>query len=525
MPVLGGFPPTSPILTYPGYNATGIPTSFTFTWDESDLDCTFNINVLDGSNVIRSDSNVGLMAWAVSGLAYNHTYTWKVQALNSNGNSDWVQGTFTTGQAPIPNTPTDVSIAYPTSQTKPVFSWADSNNAEYYHLKITNNMSQIIKETDVTGLSYAIATDLYYNQGYNIHLSAINSSGSSTVYTEGFSIVDAPTPAVPTITSPSSGQTNVDIGATFTWTGSEPLYEWQITSDSTYTNIVQSGTGSGKSATLTPSLYDFNTTYYFRVRAKHLYNDSTYTKYSSWVNKSFSTMSAPSISPHANTDTGNNISVDWDKYTSFISSVTVNYTRVTDSVTGTSGSLAGATGAYYFSGLYYSEEYDFSFVVTYINGNTSTQAAPSTATTDAPPALSAPTNLVPADAATGISETPVFSWGSVTAADGYEIDIDDSSDFASVLQSSSPSSATYTYSGNLAWGTAYYVRVRATKLYNDGKLVQRSSYATHGFTVKIIPIPATPGDIIITYPTATKPVFSWSAIEYAEKYHIVIEKI
>lgn len=72
------------------------------------------------------------------------------------------------------------------------------------------------------------------------------------------------------------------------------------------------------------------------------------------------------------------------------------------------------------------------------------------------PSLSAPTG-----GATGVSITPSISWGNVSGADSFLVQISTSGSFTTIVQHKTVKSSPFNVSSALSAGTQYYVRVRA----------------------------------------------------------------
>ncbi|MDD3559547.1 MAG: T9SS type A sorting domain-containing protein, partial [Melioribacteraceae bacterium] len=111
-----------------------------------------------------------------------------------------------------------------------------------------------------------------------------------------------------------------------------------------------------------------------------------------------------------------------------------------------------------------------------------------------------PTLVSPANGSTTSDQTPTFDWTNSTGATGYDLQVDNNSNFSSPEINTSPTSSDYTPSGNLAYGT-YYWRVRAKNANGTSNWSSVWSFTIQnpGPNVPFNPIPpseATPGSTI-----------------------------
>ena len=90
----------------------------------------------------------------------------------------------------------------------------------------------------------------------------------------------------------------------------------------------------------------------------------------------------------------------------------------------------------------------------------------------------APALTLPADGATGTARQPVFSWSADPSATGYTIQIASDVAFANIVDSGTPTGATYTPSAPLATLTTYYWRVRANSSCGDSAFSTVRSFTT-----------------------------------------------
>jgi hypothetical protein len=135
-------------------------------------------------------------------------------------------------------------------------------------------------------------------------------------------------------------------------------------------------------------------------------------------------------------------------------------------------------------------------------------------------APSAPSLINPANNATGIALRPTFSWGSVSQATSYTIQVSTSPSFSSYVVSQPATVAFYTLSSDLTENTVYYWRVRAESSCGSSEWSKTSKFKTSETPCPILPSPA------VTTPDneegAGKITLSWNAVDGADSYSIQI---
>jgi hypothetical protein len=103
----GGEPPTTAPAQVtnlsPSNDAPGVPTSPTLTWNPSDGATGYEVTVKQGVTTFAFATVAGT-SFALSGLAPETTYTWRVDATNSLGTTAGDTWTFTTSNTPVATT-------------------------------------------------------------------------------------------------------------------------------------------------------------------------------------------------------------------------------------------------------------------------------------------------------------------------------------------------------------------------------------------------------------------------------------
>ena len=131
-----------------------------------------------------------------------------------------------------------------------------------------------------------------------------------------------------------------------------------------------------------------------------------------------------------------------------------------------------------------------------------------------------PSPASPADGATGQSTSVTISWGGVSLATSYELQVATDNSFSNVVVDQTQSGTSYTASG-LSQGTTYYWRVRASTLLLTSSWSSTWSFSTASGT----PSPSAPS---LASPTdgstglSTTPTLSWNASSGAASYNIEV---
>jgi hypothetical protein len=272
----------------------------------------------------------------------------------------------------------------------------------------------------------------------------------------------------PVLASPNSGAINQPTLLTLTWNAVNNAtgYDLQFSANADFSSVLL--TLNGLTLTRQPiSGLGFGATYYWRIRA------NTATGSSVWsAPNSFTTTSNNAVPPILSLPTNGavnqqpNLMLSWGA----VNNATGYNLQFADNpgfstVLLTLNNLQSNSQP--ISGLALGDTYYWRVSTTTASG-TSQWSAPNSFTTAlaaiTPPSLSlnAPVLQTPADRMTGVSRTPVFTWDMVQGVTSYELQVSNSSVFATtVVDMKDISMPTYTITNLLAGRTLYYWRVRA----------------------------------------------------------------
>ena len=325
-----------------------------------------------------------------------------------------------------------------------------------------------------------------------------------------FPLIAAPNPL-----SPSDGAANQTAPIVFDWSdvAGSTNYRIEIDNNSGFTSpevSAQSATSTFSTSALLPS-----TTYYWRVAAFDACG------WGNWSTpRSFSTCNAP-VAPNyvspANGATGITLPVvlDW----SDLAGVTTYQVQVDDNADFSSTAIDQqvATSTYSASGLTGGPVYYWRVRAQNSCGWGAWTTARSFTLTCTLPA--APTLASPANAATNLAQPIALDWNDVATATGYQIQVDNDSDFSSVTVAPTSTASTYSLSG-LATGTTYYWRVQAQSACGLGSFSASRSFTT-ACNLPAVPSFVSPanGATNLSQPIA----LDWSDVSGATQYQVQVD--
>lgn len=291
--LLGGNLLAQPTLLTPADLATGEPiTLVAFSWSAVGGTTQYRIEIDDeitfSAPVVLSALNA-TTAYSYTGvLAYSTTYYWRVRVETPSIGSYSTVFSFTTTAAPIPGTPTGLSVtgvAVPKSISS---SWTPDPAATIYWIQVASDSNtypaSLIDSQSTTAPPHSFTHgSLAYSGTYYWRVRAENGSGTSDyTYWVEVTIPPLPVPTAPTVVYPACGDTTVSALPTFIWSPDpSSLYtsfDLQVTPDPTFYYIQHSLTISSSDTTYTFS--DSFATYsphYYRMRGTNAAGSGAWT--------------------------------------------------------------------------------------------------------------------------------------------------------------------------------------------------------------------------------------------------------
>lgn len=330
------FAPNAPTLTNPTNGQTSVALSTTFTssaFNSPGVDTHYSsdwqIATDSGfSNIVKSatDDTVNKLSWLVTGLVDLTVYYARVRHKGATfGYGAWSSTvSFTTIQANSINTP-NISIpanaadgvSLSPSLTASAFSvtgGSDTHQSSDWQMATDSGFTNIVKSTtgDTVNKTTWSVTGLSPNTTYYVR---VRYKGTSLPYSAWSTVNQFNTIHVntPSITSPSNGATGLIptmtlSGSAFAVTGASDTHlssDWQIATDSGFTNVVSSLTADTTNKTSWTVNLSLNTTYYARVRYKGTtYGNSNWSATISFSTVANYTPNTPSITSPTTGATG-----------------------------------------------------------------------------------------------------------------------------------------------------------------------------------------------------------------------------
>jgi hypothetical protein len=282
--------PALPTLSAPAHNAAAVDTPVTFSWSAS-AGASYYILQVSASptfaTILRRDT-VATNSKAVSGLAYNQTYYWRVSANSPQftgcfQSSPFAFGTVSTCESPALSLPADNAAGVAAS---PTLSWtAPGADVLRYELQIAtdaNFTNLVLSNTNVPGTSLSVGPFLNCVTRY-WRVRTVCSAGTSP-YSAGrrFTVVNA-VPDLPSLGLPAANATNVATTVTLSWSIPDSCarsYRVQVSADTADTDPAHLFLNdSVQTSSRAVSGLQEGTDYFWRVRAAGAAGVGSYTGY------------------------------------------------------------------------------------------------------------------------------------------------------------------------------------------------------------------------------------------------------
>jgi len=501
-------------LLAPANNERCQDTSVQFIWSPVSGAISYSLTVSyysDLSNPILDSSGITTTQVNVHLPGFNVQYYWKVTAilnlspLQTDESPIW---NFTTKpSAPQALAPSSNSSCNPLKVT---FRWSSVNNAMNYRLQIsnTNLFLTILKDTIVTSTE-ALVTVPNYNTKYYWRLSATTNYNCTTYYSAVDSFRTNRVP--PTLLTPNDNVTSIWGDIDFSW--NVPVnansYNLQISTAPDFSIVLYDEITSDKN--LTKSITDFNTRFYWRVKA--VYTDCE-TDFSPVFTFLTAYDSPKNLYPLRDTQCiSNKVDFIWDNVNgaqSYRLQVSPGMVFNADSLV-VDTLIKARTFSYYFGASlqYYSWR---------VRAEDATNVGLWSDTMRFQTTFAPPKHISPANG-TETSKTVVFKWTKDIMGSTFNLQVSDTTNFNLFshrifdLQNLTEDSIVLTLPH---FNKVYYWRVQASDAYCRSDWSQPTS-----FKVKLQkPLLVFPSNNAIKMPL--KVTFEWSKPEGAETYQIVV---
>ncbi|MEX0720334.1 MAG: T9SS type A sorting domain-containing protein [Balneolaceae bacterium] len=275
-------------LISPTNGETGIELDPVFEWQVSGsadsydfqlaTDSDFNSLIIDDSDISSTTNSPDIS------LDFNTQYYWRVRGVNDGGEGSWSEPwNFTT----IIEAPGMAVLSEPANNadnisTFPTLRWNSAERAESYQVELSANagFSDIIEAEVVGGTEFSVDDGLENEATYYWRVRALNDGGESEWSDIWNFTTIVSQPNMVSLESPTNGTTGLELSPEFEWQvldGAES-YAFQLATDSNFNNIEISATGIGATSLALDESLDYNTQYYWRVRAENEAGDGPWSE-------------------------------------------------------------------------------------------------------------------------------------------------------------------------------------------------------------------------------------------------------
>jgi len=509
--------PPTPALSAPANNAALVATNPTMQWGTAGA-TTYRLQIASDTmfaSLFLNDSTITTTQKAITGLANNTQYFWRVNAKNIGGTSSFTPfwNFTTTLAAPTLLLPANKSAAEPVDE---IFSWMAVAGASGYHLIVATD--SLFKTIIYDQPSLTAATDtvhvLLNTLKYYWKILPKNGAGEGTASTVwSFTTVTAPPPA-PALLQPTDGLSNQAASTTIKWNSvySAMAYDVQVSTDSLFGITVADDSSLFVSQKQVNGLA-YNTQYFWCVRGK---NSSGWGAYSI-VWSFYTTLQTPTPQLPANNAINQSITptLQWDLIDGASTyQVQVAVSSSFSSLLVVDSSLTSPLRA--IGPLSNNTKYYWRVNAKNVKGATAF-SSPAVFTTVVS-ATAAPKLAAPLNSAVNQSMNTQLRWNASTGALTYQVQIAADSFFVAPYYDTTISTLNITLPMPLN-GMTYYWRVYAK---NPGGSSPSSEIWKYSTVLAAPFIPALACPLSSTIGVTASPVLKWFAAWSAKKYHLQV---
>ncbi len=267
--------PDQPTLSSPANGLGNQPTVLTLAWNTAAGAASYAIQVSTTSvfsSTVLSQSGMTTLSRAVTGLSYQDTYYWMVNATNTLGTSPWSSvWSFSTAPAapPVPtlSAPTNGATGLANALT---LSWHTVTTATSYGVQVSTGSTFVSTVASLSGLTTASAavSGLGGSTTYYWRANAAN-GGSASAWSGAWRFTTAVgAPAAPLLALPANGATGLTTAVTVSWgaVSGATSYSLRVATASTFATTVAGQSGLTATA-FAPTGLSSNRTYFWEANA------------------------------------------------------------------------------------------------------------------------------------------------------------------------------------------------------------------------------------------------------------------
>ena len=517
--------PLMPELLSPTNGAQGVELNATLDWGNGVGATSYNVQLSQNTsftNLIADTSGVLPTELAVSDLSGSTNYYWRVQSVNTGGTSNWTSYYSFRTQDPIPETPVNTSPADGATDQPltTILGWTGVTFATEYRVELSANsdFSTILLDSTVSSSQTTmLLPDLDYDVIYYWRVYASNTTGESGAsIATNFKTEDG-LPETPVLSSPEENASNLDTLITFEWQSAIDAdgYEIQVGPDSLFTNLVLRD--SVVTTSYTDKKFEFNTSYFWRVRAYNTVGTSEWATMRKFSIREQEPEVPLLISP-ANGDT------EVDTLTTFVWNKAARASGYTiqisedDLFSSLKFEASSSDTIQSVAGLEFLTEY-FWRVKAVNSGGESAFSTVRSFTVKAEDA-SIPEPLSPANNEVGVDTSATLIWSTATGAVDYQVQVSTALDFSSITKDLETADTTFEAS-SLNFETEYFWRVRGIGAADTSDWSPVFIFTTT-FDKPEAPVLVSPIDN--TNDIDTLATFVWNSVKNAEVYIIQLSE-
>jgi hypothetical protein len=269
-------PPPTPVRVAPADQEIVPELSLTLSWDSTEGAASYHLQVAtdaDMADLFVDAVGIAETSFALSELADNTTYFWRVKAVNEDGESDWSEVWQFAIAVPIP-VPAMPLLVAPTDESDGLevelsISWEAVEGVVSYDVQVDDNANFSSPLIDISGLGETVllASGLEYSVGYYWHVRGVNESGAgawSEVWSFTTKMAPPPVPEPPpdeVVETPTSTPTLI-----WASVSEADSYRVQVSLEADFSTLIVDESGL-EQASYTLAELENNATYFWRVLA------------------------------------------------------------------------------------------------------------------------------------------------------------------------------------------------------------------------------------------------------------------
>ena len=517
-------PPAIPSLQAPTNEAINVDTMVTFSWPPISEADSYTIQLSKNDTFTNPviDSTITVSQLNVGSLEFESTYFWRVKAENEGGESGWsVVRSFTTikekPEIPVLLSPADGDTEV---DTLAQFVWNVSARAESYVLELSSasDFSTIVSEQTLSDTTTSLG-NLSFSTEYSWRVKATNSGGESAYSSVNTFTVKAQDASIPELLSPADNAVDIDTLATLTWNTATGAVNYQLQLSTALDFSSARNDFETTDTTFEASGLNFETEYFWRVRAFGAVDTSEW----STINSFTTILEKPEVPvlllpEDGDTEVDTLSQFTWraalsaETYTFQVSSNSNFSTNINEQI------LSDTTIS--IGGLAFLETYFWRVKASNSSGESEYSQVNSfmVKAEDA----SIPGLLSPENNSQNTMLSPEFIWNVAEGATEYEFQLSSVLDFSTITEGKIVTDTTFKGSSDLNFESEYYWRVRGIGLADTSDWSNTFTFTTKSELLALsIPQLITPKDDSVDTPTSL--TFIWSRVESATDYIIEVD--